>query len=106
MQLQKDIKSIEAAGIQVIGISYDSVKVLKKFTKQEKITFRLLSDAESRTIKVYGVLNDDAKGKQAGIPHPGTFLVGTDGKVKAFLPGTVRRRHTTKELIDAAKKLK
>ena len=106
MQLQKDIKSIEKAGIQLVGISYDSSQVLKGFAKKEKITFRLLSDPDSRTIKAYGVLNKDAKGRQAGIPHPGTFLVGTDGKIKRLFPGTVRRRHTTKELIDAAKKLK
>jgi peroxiredoxin Q/BCP len=106
VQLQKDIKSIEAAGIQVIGISYDSPKLLKKFATQQKISFRLLSDPKSRTIKRYGVLNEDAQGRQAGIPYPGTFLVGQDGKVKAFLPGTTRRRHSTQELIDAAKKLK
>lgn len=106
MQLQKDIKSIEAAGIQLVGISYDSVKVLKDFEKQQKITFRLLSDPKSQVIEAYGVLNEDANGKQKGIPFPGTFLVGTDGKVKAFLPGTTRRRHSTKELIDAAKTLK
>lgn len=105
MQLQKDIKQIEAAGIQVVGISYDSVEVLKSFSDKRKTSFLLLSDPESQAIKAYGVLNDQARGKQAGIPHPGTFLIGTDGKVKAFLGGTVRQRHSTKELIDAAKKL-
>ncbi len=106
MQLQKDIKAIEAAGIQIVGISYDFPKLLKKFTQERKISFRLLSDPKSKTIKTYGVLNEKASGRQAGIPYPGTFLVGTDGKVKAFLPGTTRRRHTTQELIDAAKKKK
>ena len=106
MQLQKDIKSIEAEGIQIVGISYDSLKVLKGFADKEKISFPLLSDPDSKTIKAYGVLNERGRGRQEGVPHPGTFLVGSDGIVKAFLPGTVRERHPTQDLIEAAKKLK
>jgi thioredoxin-dependent peroxiredoxin len=106
VQLQRDIKAIKAAGIRVVAISYDSPKLLKKFAREQKVSFPLLSDPKSQVIKTYGVLNENAKGRQEGIPFPGTFLVGTDGKVKAFLPGTTRRRHTTKELIDAAMKAK
>lgn len=105
MQLQNDIETIEAAGIQIIGISYDSVETLKEFADEKEITFRLLSDPDNQTIEAYGVLNEGAKGKQAGIPHPGTFLVAKDGKVAAFLPGIVPRRHSTQALLDAAESL-
>ena len=40
VQLQKDIKELEAANIQVVGISYDSVDVLAKFTKKHKISIK------------------------------------------------------------------
>jgi peroxiredoxin Q/BCP len=100
------MKSIDQAGIQIIGMSYDSTKVLKDFATKSKIKFQLLSDSKSKVIKAFGVLNEGAKGRQAGVPHPGTYLIGKDGKVKAILEGTVRRRHTTQELINAAKKLK
>lgn len=93
-------------GIELVGISYDSAKVLKGFAGKSKIKFPLLSDSKSKVIKAFGVLNEKAKGKQAGVPHPMTILIGKDGKVKAILEGTIRRRHTTQELIDAAKKLK
>ena len=33
MQLQADLKEIEAAGVTVVGISYDSVEVLAKFAE-------------------------------------------------------------------------
>ena len=34
IQLQADLKEIEAAGVQIIGISYDPVEDLAKFTEQ------------------------------------------------------------------------
>jgi peroxiredoxin len=61
VQLQNDIESIEAAGIQIIGISYDSVEILKEFADKKEISFRLLSDPDNKTIEAYGVLNEGAK---------------------------------------------
>jgi peroxiredoxin len=43
--LQADLKDIEAAGIQIIGVSYDSVEDLAKFAEKRKISFLPLSDA-------------------------------------------------------------
>ena len=63
MQLQTDLKDIEAAGLTIVGISYDSVDVLAKFTEKRTITYPLLSDSGSKTITAYGLLNREAKGK-------------------------------------------
>ena len=65
----------QAAGIQVVGISYDSVAVLKKFSDGHKITFPLLSDPGSKTIDAYHIRNEAAKGKAEGVPNPGTFIL-------------------------------
>jgi peroxiredoxin Q/BCP len=102
VQLQGDIEKIKAAGIQVVGISYDSVAVLKKFSQGNKITFPLLSDPGSKTIEAYHIRNDAAKGKAEGVPNPGTFIVDKGGVIRAklFLEG-YRTRHTTDELIKA-----
>ena len=78
MQLQTDLKDIEAAGLTIVGISYDSVDVLAKFTEKRKITYPLLSDSGSKTITAYGLLNREAKGKVQGIPYPATIVL--DGK--------------------------
>lgn len=108
VQLQADLKEIEKTGTQVVGISYDSVDVLKKFTEANKIQFLLLSDKGSKTIDAYAVRNKEApKGSRLdGIPHPGTFLLDQKGVVRAkwFLEG-YQKRHANKDLIDAAKKL-
>jgi peroxiredoxin Q/BCP len=107
VQLQRDLKAIEAAGIQLVGISYDPPEVLKKFTDQSKITFPLLSDPESRTIDAYHIRNNAAKGKSEGVPNPGTFFLNREGVIRAklFLEG-YRDRHTTEELLKAANAIK
>ena len=67
IQLQTDLKDIEAAGVQLVGISYDSVDILAKFSKTSKITYPLLSDAGSKTIGDYNLLNKEAKGTQGAL---------------------------------------
>ena len=83
-----------------MGISYDSVDVLKRFADKRGIMFPLLSDEESRTIHSYGIHNE------RGLPHPMTILIDQDGVVRAMLSREgYRIRHTGAELIDAAQQL-
>jgi peroxiredoxin len=89
------------------AISYDRPEILAAFAKQRGITFSLLSDAGSATIKRYGILNpvpewaigpdkDDPAVKAAvqkyvsvgnpraemvGIAFPGTFILDRQGRV-------------------------
>jgi peroxiredoxin len=103
VQLQTDLKQFEDAGLQVVAISYDSVKILSGFAEQKKIAFPLLSDPGSKTIEAYGILNKEGK----GIAYPGTYILDKEGVVRAklFVKG-YRERHSTEELLKAAKDVK
>jgi len=59
------------------AISYDPVSTLADFSRRRGITFPLLSDPGSETIKRYGILNTtiDPKNELYGYPFPGTFIV-------------------------------
>jgi peroxiredoxin Q/BCP len=111
--LQKDLKKIDAAGVRLVGISYDSVDVLKEFADKQKITFPLLSDPDSKTIAAYALRNKEMAGKKVGkidldgVPYPGTLIVDKDGVIRAklFVDG-FRERHSTDELVKAANDLK
>ena len=111
--MQKELKSIEDSGVKIVGISYDSVEVLKGFADKEKITFPLLSDPDSRAIIAYSIRNKEMAGKKFknadldGIPYPGTFLIDADGMIRAklFVEG-FKARHSVEELIEAAETLK
>ena len=107
VQLQRDLKAIEEAGVQVVGLSYDEPAVLKRFSDKAKIGFPMLSDPESKTIEAYHIRNEAAKGKAEGVPNPGTFILDQNGVIRAklFLDG-YRARHTTDALIEAAKAVK
>jgi peroxiredoxin len=105
--LQKNADKLAEKKIKLVAISYDDVDVLKKFADKQKITFPLLSDPESKTIKAYGLLNTDAKGKAEGVPNPGTVILDKKGVIRAklFHDGFIKR-HTADDILKAAGEVK
>lgn len=99
------MKEIEAAGAQVVAISYDSTSILRRFAGQNGITFPLLSDPDSRVIDAFGIRNHEAPERWKGIPNPGTFVLGTNGVIRAklFLDG-YRDRHDVAALLQALRR--
>jgi hypothetical protein len=81
VQLQQTLPDLKRRGIGLAAISYDSPATLEAFADRRGITFPLLSDAGSATIRRYAILNTDATGKTAGIPYPGTFVLNQRGVV-------------------------
>ena len=100
MELRDNIEEIRAAGLQIVGISYDDVATLKAFSDEENIPFLLLSDEGSETIKAYGIHHKE------GLPHPGTLLVDRDGVIrgKLFFEG-YKLRHSVDSLLEAARRI-
>lgn len=100
------MKQVTDAGIQVVAISYDSPEVMKDFATSKKITYPLLSDKGSKVIELYKLRNTEVRkgSRQDGISYPVTVIVNQDGKILKKLTKSVRKRHTTAELIDAIKK--
>ena len=107
MELQGRVKELQAQGIGLATISYDSREVIAAFAKQRGITFPMLADPGSATIRRFGVLNtvvDEALGpnkddpavkadaqkyisvvgiqeRMRGIAFPGTFILDRQGRV-------------------------
>ena len=61
MELQGQLSELADSGLGVAAISYDSQDVLSKFAALRDITFPLLSDSDSATIKAFGILNTVAE---------------------------------------------
>ena len=78
---------ITEKGYEVVGVSYDSVEELKKFSDKRKIPFALLADEGSDVIKKFGIFNEDhEKGSFAyGVPHPTIYVTDGSGLIKAVL---------------------
>ena len=108
------------------AISYDSPEIIAAFSHARGITFPLLSDAGSATIRRYGILNplvEDALGPEKddpvlkadvqkyvsavgvnagmeGMAFPGTFIVDRQGRVTSrFFEEFYRERNTASSLL-------
>jgi Disulphide bond corrector protein DsbC/AhpC/TSA family len=72
--------------------------VLADFSRRRGITFPLLSDAGSATIKAYGLLNTSVaptNTAQYGIPYPGTFFLDRDRVVTSRVMETAYQERDT-----------
>jgi peroxiredoxin len=95
IQLQAAMERFEKQGIKLAGISYDSVEILKYFSDRKKIDFPLLSDPDSKIIRMYQVLNAEAVGPNAGMARPGYFFIDTEGMIREkFFEAKYRERLT------------
>lgn len=81
--MQDSLPELKKRGLGIAAISYDAPDVIKKFAGARGITFPLLSDAGSATIKRYNLLNQEARGNAAGVPYPGTFVLDANGVVRS-----------------------
>lgn len=107
MELQRDVAELDARGIKLVTISYDSQEVLRAFTERNGITYTMLSDPDSEVIERFDLLNpvpqwiaeeggvtpeiEEAAAtfvsvvgpnpEWAGIAFPGTFILDPAGEV-------------------------
>ena len=85
VELQRDLKEFEAAGVWVAAISYDPPGALAQFCDEHSITYPFLSDDGSRLIRELGILNTLIAEDEAifGIPYPGSYLLDERGVIVA-----------------------
>ena len=102
MELQGRVDHLRKQGLGLAALTYDPVPVLADFAARRNITFPLLSDAGSATIKRYGILNTTVPDSDPlyGYPFPGTFILNHDGVVTArFFEATYRERNTITSVL-------
>ena len=81
--LRDRIKTIEAAGAVVLGVSPDSPASHEKFTQKFSLPFILLSDPEHKALKAYGVwVKKSMYGRQYMGVERSTFIVGKAGRIE------------------------
>jgi len=102
-ELQTRAADLVKSGIGLAAVSYDPVPVLADFSKRRGITFPLLSDPGSATIKRYGILNTtvpEINQPTYGIPFPGTFMLNTQGVVTSrFFEQAYQERTTVGSIL-------
>jgi len=105
--LHKDKKALKKAKVNIVGISYDPVEVLKRFADRGEIDYPMLYDEGSKLIDAFGIRNEAMDGKTfgkndlTGVPHPGTYVLSDEGVIlgKLFLE-RYQDRHSTEAIIN------
>ena len=102
-ELQTRSANLKKQGINLAAMTYDPVPILADFSKRRGITFPLLSDPGSATIKRYGILNTtvpETNQQSYGIPFPGTFMLNPQGVVTArFFEQAYQERNTVGSIL-------
>ena len=76
-----------SAKAKVFGVSIDPIKSHEKFIKKHSLPFPILSDEEHKIVEAYGVwVEKSMYGKTYMGTERTTFIIGSDGKIKAVLP--------------------
>ncbi|TYK66700.1 peroxiredoxin family protein [Colwellia echini] len=91
LELNEQAQKFTDLGYGLAAISYDNTDILQKFTKEQSISYPLLSDQQAQTMQAYNILNKDyAVGDDNyGIPYPGVVVIDKEGKIvhKYFYEG-------------------
>lgn len=104
IELQGRLPELKAQGLGLAVITYDAPAALADFSRRRGITYPLLSDPGSETIKAYGILNTTvaAGASTYGIPFPGTFLIDRSGRVTSrFFEEAYQERNTVSTMLIA-----
>ncbi len=89
------------AGIEVIGVSVDSVKKHAKFVEKYSLPFTLLSDEDKKIVEAYGVWGEK---KFMGRTYMGTnrvsYLINPEGKIAKVYDKVKPEEHADEVLAD------
>ena len=89
-----NLASLQAAGVQVLGVSPDPESDLVAFREAESLNFPLLSDTEHAAIDAYDVWAEQTFGDRTftGVLRS-TFIVSADGTLEQALYGVKAQGH-------------
>ena len=91
-------------GVEVIGVSKDSVERHDKFKEKYKLPFRLASDAEGNASAAYGTwIQKKLYGRSYMGMERATFLIDEKGVIRGMWRNVKVTRHV-EEVLEEAKK--
>ena len=90
-----NIKAVEKKNAVVIGVSTDSIESHKKFSGKYDLPFPLLSDAEKKMVRAYGVWKQKSMyGKKYWGIERTTFTIDAKGTITHIFPKVKVDGHT------------
>ena len=99
--LGENYTALKAKGIEVIGVSADSVTRHQKFVAKYNLPFTLLADEEKEIINAYGVWGmKKLYGKEYEGIYRETFLIDEEGTI-VYIFLKVKTKTHTEQILEA-----
>jgi peroxiredoxin len=80
--IRDNLKIYENAGVDVIGISVDSLFTLDQFKSVENLNFSLLSDFNKEVSRIYGSIYEDFAFGMKGVSKRSAFVIDKNGIIR------------------------
>ncbi len=92
-----DIFKFKKMGVKIVGVSLDDVESHAQFAEKYSLPFTLLSDADAKMAKAYGVLRSIGPVKMA---RRQTFLIDPEGQIARHYARVNPDNHSAEVLTD------
>jgi len=96
-----DYSAFKEAGVEIIGISPDTVESHQKFSEKYELPFTLLADPDHQVCDAYEVWG---KKRSFGREYEGvfrtTFIIGPEGKIKRVFENVKPSEHSQEVLTE------
>lgn len=78
LALRDNVGTLGQKGVQVVGVSFDTIASHQRFIKKSQLNFTLLSDPNGKVADTYGV-----RVPNRALARRVSFLIGKNGKILA-----------------------
>ena len=97
--IEDDLKS---RGYQLFGVSYDSVEEQDRFSKNQMLDYKLLSDESSAAIDAFELRDPQyTEGRAVGVPYASVVVIAEDGKILTKnVSGDYKKRPTNDQILE------
>ncbi|MGM0450013.1 MAG: thioredoxin-dependent thiol peroxidase [Pseudomonadota bacterium] len=100
-QFRDRLDELQAHGVQVLGVSRDTVKSHRKFADKESLNFPILADPEHEVLKAYNLLKEKTMfGKPALGVNRESFLIDEQGVIRRHYAKVKPEEHVDEILQD------
>jgi peroxiredoxin len=110
IQLQEYEVYYRMYGIALVAITYDPPDAQQSFIEQHTISIPVLSDEQSMSFRMLGILNEDDRPADSkhGLPYPGMIIINRENVVvgKLFVETPTLRVDSAEALLYAKRALK
>ncbi|TGN40305.1 thioredoxin-dependent thiol peroxidase [Marinobacter confluentis] len=102
-QFRDRLDELASQGVQVLGVSRDTVKSHEKFARKESLNFPILADPDEVVVNQYEVLKQkNMYGKQVMSVNRESFLIDEKGVIVRHF-GKVKPAEHVQEILDSLK---